>query len=722
MSSDIIPSSSQPPLAFLNPDAIAIIGASTKPEKRGYQAIARLKKDGFPENRIFPINPKASEILGIKTYSSVLDIAHKIDMALVCTPAKSLPAVIEECGQKQIGCCVVLAAGFSESGAEGIAIEKAMLAASKKWNVRLIGPNTNGVFNLHKNVNLVGVPDTEKGHIGLVSQSGNVTLGFITEMARKGGAGFSTFVGVGNQADLDLGDYITYFAADTQTDVTVLYVEGFKDGRKFLETAREVTQKKPIVVFKSGRTKQGQLSAASHTGSLAASYDLTRDVLRQSGVTVVEETDNILPIAEALGKLPRAKGNRVAVLTDGGGHGTIVTDCLIEAGLEMAKLSDQTIAKLKTVLSPAAAFNNPIDVAGATDEDAGPGAACTEILLQDENVDILMLVGMWGGFHRRFSETLLASEMTAAENIARYCKTYNKPVIVQSLYMTQKPAPLISLREAGVPVCIWVEPAVAAVKALAEYGDACQRLAENNMAQGKSALPEAKHIFAKARQENRQALFESEAKDLLRYYGLNVPEEIIIRTEGDLDDLSENFASAPLAMKIVSQDILHKSDAGGVLLNVEGDTARRDAFQQILKNAKNYNANAMIEGVLLSPMLKSGTEVILGVIRDATFGPVLMFGLGGVFVEILKDVTFRSLPLSRADAAEMIEDIKAVEALNGVRGGHAIDRSALIDLMLKLSDMVICHPDIAELDLNPVIAYEDGVSIADARIILTEQL
>lgn len=432
-------SDTEQPLSFLNPDSIAIIGASTKPEKRGYQAIARLQKDGFPESNIYPINPKAPEILGVKAYPSVLDVEAPIDLALVCTPARSLPAIIEDCGKKKIRCVVVLAAGFSETGEEGKAVEQAMIDAGKKWNVRIIGPNTNGIFNLHKNANLVGVPDAAKGNIGLVSQSGNITLGFITEVARKGGVGFSTFIGVGNQADLDFSDYIRYFAGDENTFSAILYVEGFKNGRRFLDTAREVVPKKPIVVFKSGRTVQGQISALSHTGSLASSYGLTRDVLRQVGVTVVEETDNILPIAEALGKLPVANGNRVAILTDGGGHGTIATDALVDAGLTIAKLSEETVHKLKEVLPPAAALNNPVDVAGATDENAVPGAICTEIILQDENVDILMITGMLGGFHKRFSETLLEGEMQAAKEITLHFKKYKKPVIIQSLYMPQKP-------------------------------------------------------------------------------------------------------------------------------------------------------------------------------------------------------------------------------------------------------------------------------------------
>lgn len=708
------------PLAFLNPDAIAIIGASTKPEKRGYQAIARLLIDGFPAANIFPINPQAPEILGVPCYKSVRDVDAPIDLALVCTPAHSLPAVIEECGKKSIGCVVVLAAGFSEVGEEGIAIEQAMLDAGRKWNVRIIGPNTNGIFNLHKKANMVGVPDAEKGNIGLISQSGNIMLGFITEVARKGGTGFSTFIGVGNQADLDFADYIRYFEADKNTSSTLLYVEGFKDGRRFFDAARQVVPNMPLVVLKSGRTAAGQQSAASHTGSLAGSYDLTRDVLTQAGITMVEKTDNVLPVAEALGKLPRPKGRKVAILTDGGGHGTIATDALVENGLEIAKLSNETVEKLKQVLSPAASVANPVDVAGATDEDATPSALCTDILLSDPNVDILMITGMLGGFHKRFSDTLLESEMAAAHAIAAHSHRHGKPVVVQSLYMTHKTAPLLALRNEDIPVCIWVEPAVHAVKALADYGDACRRLARQKSQPNQTPLPQASSTFDKAYDEGRSALFESEVKDLLRLYGLNVPCEVVLHNQADLNTLPEDLKSQPLAMKIVSEDILHKSDAGGVKLNISGEEARNAAFAEILANAKAYKADARIEGILATPMLQSGIEVILGVTRDPTFGPVLMFGLGGIMVEVLKDVTFRAIPLSREDATGMLVDIKASKILDGVRGAKAIDKEALIDLIIKLSDMVWKHPEIAELDLNPVIARPDGVSIADARIILAD--
>lgn len=710
-------------LQFLAPKSIAIIGASNKPEKRGYQAITQLQADGFNQHKIYPINPKAPDILGIKAYPSVMDVPDPIDIALVCTPAHSLPSVIADCGRKGIKGAVILAAGMSEMGEEGFILEQNMLAAAKEWNVRLVGPNTNGVFNLHCDLNMVGVSDAEKGEIGILSQSGNVMLAFVAEAKRKGGVGFSTYVGVGNQSDIRLSEYLEYFGDDNDTAVPAVYIEGFKegDGRRFLDVARDVVQKKPVVVYKSGRTVAGQVSASSHTGSLAGSYQLTRDVLRQAGVTVVSESDKVLSVAETLGKLPLPKGNRVAILCDSGGHGTITTDALIEAGLQLAPLSAATIAKLKACLPPAAALNNPIDVAGATDEDTGAFADCTEILLQDSNVDVLMIVGMVGAYSVRFSATLLDNEMETSRRIIELTDKYAKPVIVQSVYYPLKPKPLLLLRDHGIPVFIWAEAAIRSGKELVDYAQARRRLAEAAPYPSNTPLAAGSAIFDTAYAQGRTALFESEAKQLLRSYGLAIPEEVVVRCEADLDNLPVQIADDSLAMKVVSKDILHKTDAGGVKLNVNGAQQRLTAYREIIANSQQYKADADIEGVLLAPMLKPGVEVILGVTQDPTFGPVMMFGLGGVFVEVLKDVVFRSIPLAEADAREMIEQIRAVEILNGVRGAKPVDREALVSLILKLSDLVWKHPEIAELDLNPVIANDTGCAIADARIILAEK-
>ncbi|MEQ8652342.1 MAG: acetate--CoA ligase family protein [Kiloniellales bacterium] len=705
--------------AILNPRALAVIGASNDPTKRGYQAVKQLQADGFARP-IYPINPKAPEILGLTAYPSLEAVPGPIDLALVCTPARTLPKLLVDCGAKGIKGAVILAAGFGEAGEAGKALEAEVLAVAQAQGIRLIGPNTNGVFNLHHRMNLVGVKDAEPGNIGIVSQSGNMMLALITEAQRRRQLGFSTYIGVGNQLDVRFNEYLEYFGEDEKTDVPVLYVEGFKNGRRFLEVAREVTQKKPVVVYKSGRTEAGQVSASSHTGSLAGSFALTRDLLRQAGVTLVEQSDKILSVAEGLSLLPPAEGPRVAVLADSGGHGTITTDALVEAGLSLADLSEESRVALAAVLPAQASLKNPVDVAGGTDDNPAVFADCAGILLQDENVDLLMIVGMFGGYAVRFAESLSQAEIETSAKIGALAKAVGKPVIVQSLYATHKPEPLTVLRAAGIPLFIWPENAIRCAAECVRYGAARRRLAANPPRPPAAPRAAVTAVVEKARSEGRSALFEEEAKQLLAHFGVAVPESLLLRSEADVALAAARFGSRALAMKIVSQDILHKSDAGGVKLKVSGAAAIADARREILANAKAYDPAAQIEGVLATPMAEPGVEVILGVVQDPIFGPVMMFGLGGIFVEVLKDVAFRALPMSRADAAEMLDQIASRKILEGVRGRGPVDRQALLDLMMAVAALAEAHPEIAEIDLNPVIVREEGLDLADARMILAE--
>lgn len=703
--------------AILNPRALAVIGASNDPTKRGYQAVKQLQADGFARP-IYPINPKAPEILGLTAYPSLDAVPGAIDLALVCTPARTLPKLLVDCGAKGIKGAVILAAGFGEAGEAGKALEAEVLAVAQAQGIRLIGPNTNGVFNLHHRMNLVGVKDAEPGNIGIVSQSGNMMLALITEAQRRRQLGFSTYIGVGNQLDVRFNEYLEYFGEDEKTDVPVLYVEGFKNGRRFLEVAREVTQKKPVVVYKSGRTEAGQVSAGSHTGSLAGSFALTRDLLRQAGVTVVEQSDKILSVAEGLSLLPPAEGPRVAVLADSGGHGTITTDALIEAGLSLADLSEESRVALAALLPVQASLKNPVDVAGGTDDNPAVFADCAGILLQDENVDLLMIVGMFGGYAVRFAESLSQAEIETSTKIGALAKAAGKPVIVQSLYATHKPEPLTVLRAAGIPLFIWPENAIRCAAECMRYGAARHRLAANPPRPPAAPRAAVTAVVEKARSEGRGALFEEEAKQLLAYFGVAVPESLLLRGEADVALAAARFGSRALAMKIVSRDILHKSDAGGVKLKVSGAAAIADARREILANAKAYDPAAQIEGVLATPMAGPGVEIILGVVQDPIFGPVMMFGLGGIFVEVLKDVAFRALPMSRADAAEMLDQIASRTILEGVRGRGPVDRQALLNLMMAVAALAEAHPEIAEIDLNPVIVREEGLDLADARMIL----
>ena len=705
---------------ILSAGSIAVIGASNDPQKRGYQAIKQLLADRFL-GPILPIHPREPEILGLKAYSSVLEVDEPIDLALACTPAKTLPAILGQCGEKGIKGVVVLAAGFAETGPEGEKLAEETLQAARDNRVRLIGPNTNGIFNLHNRMNLVGVRDAEVGSIGIVSQSGNMSLAFITEAKRRGGLGFSTYVGVGNQLDVRFNEYLEYFGEDENTKVPVFYVEGFKNGRRFLEICRDVTRKKPVVIYKSGRTEAGQATASSHTGSLASSFAMTRGLLRQAGATVIDKSDKVLSVAEGLSKLPLAGGGRVAVLADGGGHATITVDALVDHGVELASLSEATIAKLAAVLPPAASLRNPVDVAGGTDDNPGCFADCARILLEDAGVDVLMIVGMFGGYATRFSETLLPAEIEASVRIGALARRFEKPLLVQSVYGTLKPEPLEVLKETGVPLFIWPENAVACVDELIRYSKTRERILGSALVEPGAPVEEARAIVEGVRREGRGALYEHEAKELLKAYGVAVPDHFVARSEADLPRAAERFGDTPLALKIVSEDILHKSDAGGVRLKVAGEAALRSNYEAILDNAKAYKADARIDGVLMSPMARSGVEVILGVVHDPTFGPVMMFGLGGIFVEVLKDVSFRALPMSRADAHEMIEEIQSRKILEGVRGAPPIDKEALESLIMQVATLALAHPEIGEIDLNPVIVRDDGYDVVDARMIFASE-
>ena len=705
-------------LNFLNPNSVAIIGASKDPTKRGFRAIQTLLQEKFA-GAIFPINPKESEILGLPCHPDLASVPQEIDLALICTPARTLPAMVKACGEKGVKGAVVLAGGFSEAGEEGTRLEQEMVAAARQFGVRLVGPNTSGMFNTHKACNLVGFSNLEAGGIGILSQSGNMALSLVTEGQINGHMGFSTYIGVGNEADLQFSEYLDYFGDDEQTKVVIAYIEGLKNGHAFLESARRVCRIKPVVLYKSGRTEVGQSAAKSHTGALAGSYGVARGALQQAGVTVVSQSDQILSVAEALALLPPPPSKRIAILADGGGHATIAADALTEQGMTLPRLSQQTRERLAAILPPAAALANPVDVAGGTDANPEVFADCAEAILADPSVDALLIVGLFGGYAIRFSETLGPIESHTASRLGGMIERFGKPIMLQSLYAPMRTESLVTLRAAGVPVHESVERAVRCLVSLAEYGAARARIAAEQPAAAPAANTTASTVVSAARSEGRNSLLEHEAQALLKSYAITLPPSVLVSSPAELGQARDQLGEVPLAMKVVSRDILHKSDAGAVKLNVVGESEMSQAYAAIVKSSLAYRADADIKGVLVTPMArKGGVEMIIGVTRDPQFGPVMMFGLGGIFVEVLKDVVFRSLPLTAIDAAEMLDEIKAKAILGGVRGAPPVDRKALVDLMLRISQVCLAHPEIAELDLNPILGYADGYALVDARMIL----
>jgi acetate---CoA ligase (ADP-forming) len=704
---------------MLNAESVAIVGASKDPTKRGFQTIRTLVEEKY-EGKIYPVNPKEKSILGFACSKSVSDIPGPVDMALIATPAKTVPAILEDCGRKGVKGAVILAVGFREMGHEGGLLEEQVVTVAQKHGIRIIGPNTSGMMNLKTGLNLVGLRDAPRGDIGLISQSGNMALTLITEARLKSLKGFSYYIGVGNEADIRFHEYLEFFRNDPGTKVILMYVEGMRAGRKFLQQAYKTCIEKPIVLLKSGRSATGQKSAGSHTGALAGISEVARTAFARAGIIVIEKSDQLFPAAETLSGLPPLKNGNVAILADGGGHATIAADILSELGIGVPEFAETTCAKLKRILPGAASVCNPVDVAGGTDADPTLFADCADIILKDPNISGLLIVGLFGGDGIRFAESLGLKEEDAAHQLGRMVRKRNKPIVLHSLYASAKAHPIHLLRYYNIPVYDSIDVACKCIGVLGEYGNYLHSYhAKTNFVfdWGIRRKPAAVEIFRQAKREGRSALLEHEAKQIFAMHGAPVIPDRLVKTAGEAVAAAREFKS-DVVLKIVSPDILHKSDAKGVRVKLHTEKEIRQAFAEIIANAKAYKPDADIRGILVSPMAGEGTEVIIGTKIDDQFGPVVMFGIGGIMVEVLKDVAFRVLPISNASAKKMIREIRSYPILRGTRGRPPSDEKALRRLLLACSEIVESYVEIREMDLNPVIVHEKGLSIVDARIIM----
>ena len=703
----------------LNARSVAIIGASRDDKKRGYQALRSLIEAKY-EGAIYPVNPREETILGLRCYRTVLDIEDPVDLALIATPAEKLPKILAECGRKGISGAVVIAGGFGELGRKGKRLQDEAVRIAAKSGMRILGPNTNGIINVHSGMNLVGLNDVPKGDIALLSQSGNMALHLITEARVKSQKGFSYYIGVGNEADVKFHEYLEFLTADPNTRAIVIYVEGMSDGRKFLQQAHITTHDKPIVLLKSGRSKTGSQSAGSHTGALAGISEVARTAFKRAGVVTIENSDELFPATEALASLPAIRGNRVAILADGGGHATIAADVLTDAGLEIPELGRDTRHHLGRLLLPNASLRNPIDVAGSADTDPGVFADCARVLLESRRIGGLLIVGLFGGYGLRFSERLRFIEEDAAHRMGKLVRETGKPIVVHSLYKFLRPHAHDLLRYYGIPVFDSVDVACKCLDVLSQYGNyvANDRRRTNFVLNwGARAKRTGEEIIETAVAEGRPALLEHEAKRLLGLHGATVTADRLARTPDEAATIAGKV-EGPVALKLSSPGILHKSDVGGVRLRLETGEQVREAFDTIVRDASGHAPDAEIRGCVVSPMAEPGLEVAIGTQTDPQFGPVIMFGIGGILVEVVRDVVFRVLPITRFSAKQMLSEIRTAALLDGVRGQPPVDRNALVDLLMKASELVEAYPNIQEMDLNPVIAYPRGLAVVDARILL----
>jgi acetyltransferase len=713
--------SSHPLERILNPHSIAIIGASADPTKRGHQVMRALKEGGYP-GAIYPVNPKGGRLLDLEVYPTIGEVPAAPDLAYIGTRAEAVPGALAACGRKGVRAAVVPGVGFREIGGAGEALERELGAIAQETGIRVIGPNTSGLLNPWASVNLVGVRGVPRGEIAILAQSGNVALALMTEVA-EWASGVSLYVGVGNEADIRFDEYLDYLAGHERTRVIVMYAEGFHDGRRFLETARRVTRHKPIVLLKGGRTEGGVVAARSHTGAIAGSYPVLRAALRQSGVTEVSRSDELMAVAFTLARQPVVPpGRGVAILGDGGGHGTLAVDALAGAGVPLARLAESTSTRLRAILGGAANVANPVDVAGATDRNPSAFADAARLLLKDPGVGGVLLVGLYGGYGIRFSSQYVDDEVATSSAIADAAAEAGLPLVVYSLYAPHRPEALEMLKRRGVPVVGSLESASRCMAAL--HQRALSLAGELVPTQPPASRRDTPEVLVAARREGRLVLTEIEARQLLEEARVPVVTGTLCRTAEEAAEAAER-ARGPVALKAVSPAVTHKTDADALVLDVLGGESARQAFQRVMEGATRFAAERNmapdIRGVLVAPMLtRPVAEVLVGVRRDADVGPVLTVGAGGVHVEVHKDVALRGLPVGRAEVLEMLGEVRIAALLRGFRGRAGADLERLADLILNFSACALMHPEIAEMEANPVFAYADRAVVVDARAVLFE--
>lgn len=702
---------------IMRPRSIAVVGASNRPGSLGLNIFRNLLDAGF-QGILYPVNPTARSIQGVKAYPTLLDIPDEVDMAELIVPSAQVPSVVETAGQKGIKGCVVITAGFKEIGGQGVELERHLQAVAKKHGIRVLGPNCLGVINTHKDVRMNAsfarfMP--KAGNIALVSQSGAMCVA-ILDVATGRNMGFSKFVSIGNKADVSEIDLLAYLKDDPDTDVIIMYLEDILDGHAFIEIAREITLEagKPIFALKAGRSAEGARAAASHTGSLAgsdASYDA---IFMQGGIQRVEGVSELFNYAQAFSMQPLPKGNRIAVITNSGGPGIMATDALMRPGhgLKLAALSAETQKTLLRHLPTTASIKNPVDVIGDAGHDRYEAAVRATIM--DEGVDGAIVILTPGG---------ITEILETAQIMPRVAKGIDKPILCSFMGLVDVSEGARYLEQHGIPNYVFPEEAARTMAAMVRY--------KRNMAPRKrkkrvvfSLLEDrekaSKIIEEKLAGKERYYMSEREANEVLKCYAFPLLRSRIVKDVTEIDSALEEIG-LPVAMKIDSPDIVHKSDAGGVRLKIRTVGQAKKAFKEITQNAKRYRPGACVNGILIEQMARGGVEVILGSFRDPKFGPICMFGLGGVFVEALKDVTFRLAPMWETSAENMIRSIKSYTVLRGVRGNPPSDIKAAELCILRLSQMVSNHPEISELDINPLIIYPEGEGcvVADSRVLLS---
>lgn len=692
--------------ALFSPQSVAVIGASATPGKIGHTVLWNMINAGYA-GRLIPVNPKGGEIEGLPVAAAVSDLPKGLDLGVICIPRRYVLDSLRELAAIGTRAVIVITAGFKEVGREGYHMEQEMAAIAREHKMALLGPNCLGLIDTASKVNATfaaGAP--EAGSIAFFSQSGALCVA-ILDWAAGTGIGFSSFISLGNKAVLDEADMLQWLGRDDKTRVILGYLENVQDGQAFLARAAEVTRVKPVIMLKSGTTAAGARAASSHTGAIAGSDQAYNAAFRKAGIIRAERVSELFDLARAFATQPTPKGPNLAVVTNSGGPGILAADAAERSRLIMATLSPSTVDRLKEFLPPYASLYNPIDMIG--DADAERYRQTLMTVAADEHVHSLMAL---------LSPTATANVEDIARAVVQVSRESGKPVFGCFMGGERIAPGQRILMEAGVPVYDFPEPAIASIEGMARHAEWMAQPEPEHVSVERD-LDRARRVMDEARRWGVREIVEFQAQELMRAYGLPTPETRLART-------SEEAATAageigyPVVLKIASAQISHKSDVGGVAVGLKNLKEVVHAFTDITSRAQRLRPEAYVMGCLVQAMAPKGSrEVIVGFKRDDQFGPLIMFGLGGIYVEVLKDISFRLAPLSRADARDMIREVRSYMLLKGFRGEPAVDFQALERIILTMSALATDFPEIYEAEFNPVLAGERGAIVADVRLSLS---
>lgn len=694
--------------SIFTPQSVAVIGASPDPARLGHQVLKNILTNGY-QGRVYPIHPKAPAILDLPAYPSVLAVPDPIDLAVVVIPTDLVLDVVDECGRKGVRGLVVITAGFKEVGGKGKELERQLLARVRDYGIRMVGPNCLGIIDTISRLNAsFAALMPEDGEIAFMSQSGALCTA-ILDWSKTNSIGFSRFVSLGNKSDVDEVALLQAWNDDPHSKVILAYLEGISDGAGFIAAARQVTQNTPVVAIKSGTTAAGTRAASSHTGSLTGSESAYEAAFAQSGILRARSMQELFDFALAFAYQPPIQGNRIAIVTNAGGPGIITTDALERSGvLRVAELSNETIGLLQRDLPPTANVFNPIDVIGDARSDRYRVALAA--VLADPAVDGVIVL---------LTPQASSEVEETAQVIIDLARQHTKPVVTSFMGGYSLDAALTLLNQHRIPNYAFPEQAVSALAAMVRHRT-WRMQPDPDYAAFPADCDRVRALFAEVRAAGRVELGELEAREVMEAYGMRLPKSQLARSPEEAVQIASQIGY-PVVMKISSPDILHKSDIGGVKVGLADATAVRDNYELIEYRARKYNPNARVWGMLVQEMVRKGREILVGVSRDPQFGPLVAVGMGGIYVEVLRDIAFRLAPISRQEVAAQIRSIRTFPLLRGVRGDPPADLASIEDVVLRVSQLVTDFPEIVEMDINPLVVHNqgEGAIVLDARLILS---